>query len=101
MNNEKHDLNSLPVVQTLQLIIDGTVTGDEAAGILRDAVSAQHLAEGIICARRDLITRAEEMLAYGKKGKPTSGSFRFADISSISSSVKFAAPASPHYATPQ
>lgn len=64
------NLNKLPVVQTLQMIIDGVVKGDDAVGILRDAVAALHLAEDVIETRRTLIACAEEMLVYGLGGRP-------------------------------
>ena len=74
MSAEKYDLMNMPVVQTLQMIIDGLVVGDEAAGILRDATAALQFVEESINNRRALIARAEQTIVYGKDGKPGCGS---------------------------
>jgi hypothetical protein len=87
MSAEKYNLMGMPVVQTLQMIIDGLIVGDEAAGILRDAIASQKFAEDLLDARRTLIACAKERLSYVTGDRAASGGITVGSLESISSSL--------------
>lgn len=62
--------------EKLQCIIDQTITGPEAIAILRTAIEDSAAASYKSSELSYLIGQAEDVLLYGKEGRPINRSYR-------------------------